>query len=87
MKIDSVVTDIITNVAKHNAVQSVAVLDMVNAYYKGVKGLIEKDESNVIKMDFFGKVIHNESWKQKTRLHRQLKQDRETTEANEAIRD
>lgn len=87
MKVDSVVTDVISNVANNNGIQSVEVLNMLDAYYAGVKDLIEKDEGNVIKIDFFGKVIHNESWKQKLRLHKKLKQERETAETNEIIRD
>jgi len=87
MKVDSVVTDVITKVAKNNSVQSVVVLDMLNAYYKGVRGLIEEEQSNVIKIDFFGKLIHNEAWKEKSRLHRQAKQDKETAKTNETIRD
>jgi nucleoid DNA-binding protein len=85
MKVDATISSIISDVAERNNVKSEKILTILDIYYKTVRDQIEKDESNVIKIDFFGKLIHNQAWKDKVQLAKKAKQEKETTRTDETI--
>lgn len=74
MKVDSIITEVISSTATKTKTNTLTVLDIVDKYYAGITHIIQNEAPGVIKIDCFGKLIFSHKWKEKMNSIKQ-KQD------------
>jgi len=75
MIVDSTIADILLKIAKNNNIPSTQVLDILDAYYKGITKIITDEFPTTIKIDNFGKLIHVD--RKKIQLEQKLQKENE----------
>lgn len=65
MLADSTITELLIKIGKKNKIEPTKVLDIMDAFYRGIYTTISEKRADVIKIPFFGKFMYNKDYKEK----------------------